>query len=235
MNLPKLQKSRLTDQVAETLYKKIADGDLRPGDKLPSEMELSEQLGVARPTIREALSRLIGLGLIERGDYTMSVSENASLTARARLMPLLLEQWETRELYEARMLIEGDLVSLAVLKATPDDISELRQINGRMKDPDMTEKNYWENDMQFHSYLATVSGNEVMQAISVIINDMFKRYQSKVEELHSIQAVTYNDHEALIDAIEKRNAPLAREIINRMLSSSENALYELSEKEQEKT
>jgi DNA-binding FadR family transcriptional regulator len=227
MQLPKLQRSRLTDQVAEILYKKITDGELKPGERLPSEMELSEQLGVARPTVREALSRLIGLGLVARSDYNMIVAEAPDLTVRAGLVPLFLRQWEIRELYEARILIECDLASLAIIKATPENIKELREINAKLKDGNLSENSYWTNDMQFHAQIAAMSGNAVMIAISEIINDIFKRYQSKVEELHAIQAATYKHHEELIDAIERRDEQAAREIIIKTLSGSENALYEL--------
>jgi GntR family transcriptional repressor for pyruvate dehydrogenase complex len=227
MQLPKLQRSRLTDQVAEILYKKITDGELKPGERLPSEMELSEQLGVARPTVREALSRLIGLGLVARSDYNMIEAEAPDLTVRAGLVPLFLRQWEIRELYEARILIECDLASLAIIKATPENIKELREINAKLKDGNLSENSYWTNDMQFHAQIAAMSGNAVMIAISEIINDIFKRYQSKVEELHAIQAATYKHHEELIDAIERRDEQAAREIIIKTLSGSENALYEL--------
>jgi GntR family transcriptional repressor for pyruvate dehydrogenase complex len=227
MKLPRLQRSRLTDQVAEVLYNKITNGELRPGEKLPSEMELSEQLGVARPTVREALSRLIGLGLVTRSGYNMMVAEAPDLAVRAGLVPLFLEQWEIRELYEARILIECDLVSLAIVKATPENIRELREINAKLRDADLSENSYWTNDMQFHSQIASMSGNAVMIAISEIINDIFKRYQSNVEELHAIQAATYKQHEELIDAIERRDEQAAREIVIRTLSGSEKALYEL--------
>jgi GntR family transcriptional repressor for pyruvate dehydrogenase complex len=227
MKLPKVTKSRLTDQVVEILYRKITLGELKPGDKLPGEVELSEQLGVARPTIREALSRLLGLGLIERGGSTMTVAENGNASIRAKLMPMMLEQWETRELYEARILIECDLVTLAILKATPDEIAELREINKQLADGNLTEKSYWTSDMRFHAYIAAISGNAVMISISTIINDLYKRFESRVRELHAIQALTYRSHEDLIDAIERRDEQTAREIVHRSLAGSEDALYEL--------
>ena len=232
MKFQKLTKSRLTDQVVEILYNKISHGELKPGDKLPSETELSEQLGVARPTIREALSRLLGLGLIERGDYTMSVAEDSKASVRARLVPLLLEQWETRELYEARMLIEGDLAVLASRKATPDDIMELREINKQL-DNGNTEKDYWTCDMEFHARIAEISGSEVMVSISNIINDLYLRFEKEIGELHAIQEITYRDHEELICAIDRGDEVAIRAIVTRSLSGSENAIYELLQKDED--
>jgi len=227
MNFPKVEKTSLTDRVAEILYEKIVNGEISPGERLPSEMELAEQLGVARPTVREALNRLIGLGLIKRGGYTMVVSENGSMSTRAGLTPLLLDQWEARELYEARYMIEVDLVVLAIQKATDEDIRELRNINEQLKSDCVSQKSYWEIDMQFHTSIATISCNHVMQEISKIINDMYKRYEQQVEQLHEVKKMTYLDHEALIDAIEKRDESLAVSIVLRMLTKSELALRDL--------
>jgi GntR family transcriptional repressor for pyruvate dehydrogenase complex len=140
MNFPKVEKTSLTDRVAEILYEKIVNGEISPGERLPSEMELAEQLGVARPTVREALNRLIGLGLIKRGGYTMVVSENGSMSTRAGTHAAFLDQWEARELYEARYMIEVDLVVLAIQKATDEDIRELRNINEQLKSDCVSQK-----------------------------------------------------------------------------------------------
>lgn len=231
MKLPKVTKARLTDQIVEILYNKIALGELKPGDKLPSESELSKQLGVGRPTVREALSRLIGLGLIQRIDYHVAVSESAYASIRSGLLPLLLEDWEIRELYEARILIECDLITLAIRKATPENIRELRDINRKMRDNLSKGQDYWKNDIEFHSYITNLAGNEVMKIISDITNSMFQRYEDKIRKLHEIHSETYHTHRQLIDAIEKKDIKTAKDIIVQAFSNSEKALYKLKRKE----
>lgn len=226
MKLTKIKKSSLTDSVTDILYTKIEQGEIIPGERLPSEMELAESLGVARPTVREALNRLIGLGLIERGGYSMMVSEQGSMSMRAGLTPLVLEQWEVRELFEARVMIEVDLVVLAIQKATTEDIEELHRINEQLKTDCFSEKSYWDIDMQFHADISMISGNRVMQEISKIINGMYERYKYQVEELHEIKKITYSNHKALIDAIEKRDESHAVSLVKSMLGNSELALCE---------
>lgn len=230
MQLPKIEKSRLVDQVVEIVYDKISSGEIKPGEKLPSETDLSEQMGVGRPTIREAMSRLLGLGLIVRSGYNMSVAEDANASIHAKLVPMLLEQWETRELYEARILIESDLAILASKKATPEDILELRTINERLLKNEQ-EESYWSLDMQFHEKIAAIAANDVMISISNIINDLFKRFKSEVEELETVKVVTYRDHEMWIDAIENGDEDAVRSIVKRALAGSENALYERNKSE----
>jgi len=231
MSLTKIKNTKLTDQIAEALYEEIAEGNFKPGEKLPTEIEMSEKLGVARPTVREAVSRLIGLGLVERGDYGVFVAATSNTLVHSALVPVLLNQWEIRELYEARILVESDLVALACQKATDESISELNRINDKMLNRDMTASDYFKYDMEFHSYVSQISGNSVMQSISKIINDMFKRYERRVMEFHEIQASTYLDHKELIEAISRKDSQQARAIVVRTLSKSENAMYQLKEKE----
>ena len=230
MELRKITKSRLVDQISEMIYQKIADGELSPGERLPSEMELSEQLCVGRPTIREAMNRLIGIGLITRDSYYMYVSKSPSECVRSGLVPLLLDEWEIRELYEARLLIECDLLTLAINKATPEDIQHLRQINKKMESSQLAVESYWENDVEFHSYIAQLSGNNVMCSVSALLNSMFKRYENNIKELSDVQKMTCLRHEQLIDAISRKDIETAREITKQALESSEQGLYNLKKK-----
>lgn len=228
MVFEKVHKSSLTDRVTEKIYEKIVDGEIAPGERLPSETELSEQLGVGRPTIREALNRLIGMGLVMRGDYTMIVAPNSSMSARAGLTPLFLEQWEGGELFQARILIEEDLVELVMENAKPEDIEVLRTINKKMLNGRLSESSYYDADMEFHAHLAKLSGNQIMVEISRIVSNMFQRYKPQVEKLYEVQKTTYQDHACLIDAIENQDLAEARSIIQRSFRGSEKALKNLT-------
>lgn len=229
MVFEKVQKSSLTDRVTNKIYEKIVSGEIAPGERLPSETELSEQLGVGRPAIREAINRLIGLGLVMRGDYTMIVAPNSAMSARARLTPLFLEKWEGRDLYQARILIEEDLVELVIENATATDLERLRSINAKMIEKHMSERSYYDVDMEFHACLAEISGNQIMVEISRIVNDMFQRYKPQVEQLYEVQHATYHDHELLIQAIENSDLAEARIIIQRSFTGSEKALKDFTD------
>lgn len=231
MGLSKIRNARLTDKVAEALYNEIAKGTFKSGDKLPTEAEMSEQLGVARPTVREAISRLIGLGLVERGDYGVYVADSVQPVIQAALVPMLLNEWKIRELYEARVLVECNLVSLACQKVTAEDIAELTSINEKLNTSELSAADYFKFDMEFHHQLAKISGNAVMESISNTINDMFNRYEKVVMKMHAIQDSTYLDHKALIEAIEAKDITKAHAIVVRALSSSEHAMYELRKRE----
>jgi GntR family transcriptional repressor for pyruvate dehydrogenase complex len=227
MNLPKITRTRLVDKVVEEIYKKISEGELKAGDKFPGEIELSMQMGVARTTIREAMNQLIGLGLISRGEYGMYVAKEASPSVQARLTPLLLESWEIRKLYEARMIIESEMAVLAAMRAGEKHIKALKDLNRRMMDECSNETSYWENDVAFHDLVAKIADNEILYHVRSTICDLFNKYEKIIVELDVIKSSTYQWHADLIDAIERGDKNGAKKAIYSALEASEKALLEI--------
>lgn len=227
MDLPKISKTRLVDRVVETLYYKICEGELVPGQKLPGEIALSQSLGVGKPTVREAIGQLIGLGLVYRGKYGVFVSDIPTQTVKSKLTPMLLENWEIRELYEARIIIEGEVAVLACMRATNKNIDQLCQLNERMKNQAYSETDYWELDEEFHRMVALVSGNEILQTMHTLISDLFRKYEVSVNKLDYIREQTHIWHAMLIEAFKKKDIDAVRKIIRTSLTESENALTTL--------
>jgi GntR family transcriptional repressor for pyruvate dehydrogenase complex len=227
VKLPKISKTRLVDKVVETLYQQISDGQILPGEKLPGELQLSESLGVGRPTVREAIGQLIGLGLLYRGKYGIHVADIPTQAVRSKLAPMLLENWEIRELYEARMIIEGEIAVLACIRATPKDIERLVELNELMHQQYDNEQHYWEIDQQFHQLLATIAGNQILRTVQNSITDLFRRYERSVNRLDHIRRQTYAWHNNLIDSCRKKDIEAVRKHIHQSLTESSNALASL--------
>lgn len=231
MAFTRITRTRLVDKVVESIYNQISSGALRPGDKLPGEVALSEQLGVARPTVREAIGQLIGLGLVERGEYGALVARVPDTAVAARLTPMLLANWETRQLYEARMVIESEIAALASARATRKDIEELSELNRRMLDHCGDDHDYWELDMAFHRLVAGICGNAILVSMHQIINDLFKKYEKSIITLEEIRRKTHDWHASLIESFKKRDAARARAVVRTSLQASEEALIALQKKE----
>jgi DNA-binding FadR family transcriptional regulator len=124
--------------------------------------------------------------------------------------------------------VECDLVRLAVIKASPEDIAELRRVNEKMKRPNLSEQEYWDFDIEFHTTLASMSANTVMITVYDMISTIYHRYEGKVKKLYDVQMTTYSNHKALIGAIEEKDVEKACEIVNRSMSISEEAIYNLN-------
>ena len=119
-----MSKRNLSQQTAERLYNSIvAEGTLRPGDKLPNEVELSQQLGVSRATLREAIRELAARGVLEvrRGRGTF-VSEEVADIEDFGFSGLERLQGQLRDLFELRSIFEPKAARLACQRATEEGV-----------------------------------------------------------------------------------------------------------------
>ena len=224
MELPKISIVRLADKVVKIIYDRILSGELKAGDKLPGELELSAQMGIARTTVREALSQLIGLGLITRSKNGMYISQEPVSLVQSRLSSLLLKNWEISKLYEARMIIECEIAVLAAARVTEKNIDTLKDINLQMISKNSNRSDYWENDMHFHDFLAKMGDNDILDSMRKILSEMFKKYETEVLEMKTIRKSTYKWHSELINAIQEQDVDRIRMIIRISLEASEKGI-----------
>src|SRR3982074_232436 len=115
IHLEQPERLKLSEQIAQQILGQIADGTLKPGDRLPTEPHLLEQLGVGRSTLREALRSLSGMGLLDiRQGQGVCVGSAASSVGLRRLdWALLLGSREMLNLVEARKALEIQIAALA--------------------------------------------------------------------------------------------------------------------------
>ncbi|MDE3091499.1 MAG: FadR family transcriptional regulator, partial [Chloroflexota bacterium] len=122
--------SRASQDIVQQIKAKVFAGKLGPGDRLPSEKELSEQFGLSRTTVRDALRILESQGLIiikVGAGGGAFISDPNTQSANELLTDLLrLQRASTRELIEARLVIETSIVTFASERATPDDLKALQ-------------------------------------------------------------------------------------------------------------
>lgn len=154
---------RLYEQIAEEIIRLMNEGGMEPGDRLPSEFELAGQLGVSRPSVREAMIALETAMLIEvkTGDGTY-IRQCPDASFR---MP-----WSRaddpgpgpREQYEAQEILECEAVALAAAVITAEEINRLEDIVDRMARRIDRGENPVEEQMAFHIELAQASGNGVI-------------------------------------------------------------------------
>jgi len=174
------ERSRLIPKIVETFQDKIIQGELKEGERLPSQDKLAKIMGVSRGTLREGLNQLVLMGIIEMrqgsGTYIRSVTPSTFIQS---LSPaLIMDKASTRELLDARLWIEGAVASLAAKKATQKDIQELRRILDDMK------KNYEEenidkfigNDLEFHLMIAKSSKNRVLMKVLETIREILYKF-----------------------------------------------------------
>ncbi|MEF2964231.1 FadR/GntR family transcriptional regulator [Paenibacillus sp. M1] len=206
-----LNRHRLVDDVVNQLQKRISEGGLQPGDKIPTEPELMEQFGVGRSTIREAVRVLVHAGLLEKrqgfGTY-LKVSPVIQEPLAQRL-----KRAEILEVYEVRKMLELETARLAAGRREEKDLQAMRDCLDRrmaaLNEDDM--EAYLLADIDFHLSVAVASKNSVaadlFRTFSSVLLDALRNLV-KDRNVHDPH-VAY--HESLYTAILERDADAAEQ------------------------
>jgi len=162
-------------EIVEQIRELVEEGKLKPGDKLPPEHVLAKQFGTSRPSVREALSALEILGIIEsRGGKGNFIKNSLNLPSYRQKLKKLEEEESPFELLEARKLIEVQIVSLAAQKATKEDIAFIEGALEKMRNAAGDVLEVMKFDREFHIGIAKAAHNSVLFSIMNYIADGLK-------------------------------------------------------------
>lgn len=169
-------------EVAQSLLSYLLSGQLRPGDRIPSERSLVETLGVGRGAVREALKSLTLLGLLEvrQGDGTYLSSTNSSLLPQIVEWGIMLGEQHILDLVEARQEIEISLAGLAAARRTDSDADRIAAALRAMRDSVGDRERYIEADVNFHIVVADISGNSVLAGVLNNIRTLLRVWTTRV-------------------------------------------------------
>lgn len=122
-----IQKRSVSQQIIDSLIESIESGQLKIGDKLPAERDFAQQLGVSRVPLREAICALSAMGILDvrHGDGTFVSAYSPNVMGRILRTYSLLDRSLADEIFEARILAEGEAARLAARNATPDDLDKI--------------------------------------------------------------------------------------------------------------
>lgn len=208
--LTPIRKKSVVDGVIDRLREHLRTA--AAGERLPGERELAKRLGVSRPSIREALSTLERMGVLDTrhgsGSQFASTGEDVLKTPLAFL--LALDKPSIRDLHETRQLIEVHLAVCAAERRTDDDLrameGPLEELRAGMK----ARRGYIEPDFRFHKALAAAAHNPLLERIMTCLSEnvvaLMDSVKPDVHDWHS----SYVIHEKIFGAIRRRNTAQAR-------------------------
>jgi GntR family transcriptional repressor for pyruvate dehydrogenase complex len=215
--------------VVEKLLSLILSGEWKAGDRIPPERELSQELGVGRASLREALKALELIGMIESrvGDGTF-VCERFMFLSRPLLWAIVGDKMtEIDELVESRTVLECEIAAFAASRATADDIAAIERQLNQMKSGMGDANVLLDSDLQFHLAIARAGHNQILfNAVQMIRSLM---YQWMLVTLHvpGVSARVIAQHEAILKAISARNAEAARGAMRRHLADMGSLLVRM--------
>lgn len=211
LDFSRISRVSVKTQALEQIKQYIASSGTQPGQRLPSERELAEWLGIGRPSVREALKVLEGIGLVESriGDGTF-ITDNVGASI-GRTIGLSLMTWGGTivELLEARGMIETEAARAAAEQATAAEQSALAAELTRMAQA-ATFFDYLEADMRFHRLVAEATHNSVMARIVANLVDLLEAVLREANtDALAMTAEGNGTHYEVLAAIQRRNPDAA--------------------------
>lgn len=220
--LKPVESRRLYQQIADQIRELIDRGGFEPGSRLPPERDLAQQLGVSRPSLREALIALDVEGRVEvRSGSGVYVSASKPGPAPARTAAM---GESPSQLMEARSVIEGEVVILACARITEEPLARLRELLKDMEAAIERRRARVDLDREFHLTLAEMSGNTVL---SRLVGELFDERHSPISAKISSRfestrtwKVALKEHEAILKAVEARDPIAAQAAMRAHLKAS---------------
>ncbi|WP_316811823.1 FadR/GntR family transcriptional regulator [Pedobacter heparinus] len=194
-DLAPITSSTMADIVEVRLREYLKKKSFRPGDALPKELELAEALDVSRNVLREALSRLRMLGMIETKKKRGMILARPDIlgTFERVLDPLIIDTETLQDIFELRLVLEMGLADLIYIRKTDKDIAELENIAKKEINHDNSFR--IKNEIAFHGKLYEMSGNDTLKRFQIMLLPIFdyvvtlekKPTRGKVNHLDLVQ------------------------------------------------
>ncbi len=215
LSLSRVPRRKLASTVAEQLLEAVRN--LPPGTRVPSERELTAQLGVGRSTVREALNGLALLGVVEiRHGQGVFVVESGEPDGERGALDAALQQGVTKEFIEARLLVEVEVARLAASRRTEDDLQQIRDTLAEQERRLVGDLGpLLDVAASFNVALAEAAHNEVLAAIIQSFVTLMLERGPKVYVLEGFREWDLIEHTGLYEAVRDRDGDLAAERMRR--------------------
>ena len=224
MPLQTVAPQRLYQQIADQLRTLITAGEFTPGSRLPAERDLAKQLGVSRPSVREALIALEVEGWVEvrtgSGVYVLDRTQHTQSAEKT----IATTEWGPLELIRARRVVEGEMAAIAALQAKRKHLDAMRQALADMTRDASAGVLPLEGDRAFHSAIVESTGNVVLVETVHSFWDsrrgpLFTRLGGYFETVQSWRSAIA-EHTTILDAIAAHDGPAARAAMHTHMDKS---------------
>ena len=224
---------RTFEVIVRMLKDRIFSGEFRPGDRLPAERELADELQVSRQAVREAYRalELVGLVRIRKGQQGGAfITERDRQTVTETLGDLIrLRRVDMSHLTEARSILEKDVAELAIRRINADEIAQLEACVASAIDQSNRGITATAENLRFHRLLGDFSGNPVLAMMLASTLDLLETVIASVAPSPEVSLANAEEHYSIIAALRDRDAERLGSILDAHIRRSNGALAQLSD------
>ncbi|MHB1652845.1 MAG: FadR/GntR family transcriptional regulator [Desulfitobacteriaceae bacterium] len=223
MKITTVKRVRVYEEVIQQLKDAITQGELKPGDRLPSERELASEFNVSRVTIRQALTVLETLGLIIRkvGGGTYSVHTNNDFEVAKLVEVLATRRTTLSEPLEVRRMIEPKMAKLAAERATQEDIVRMEDCLRRQKEKVESQQLITQEDSEFHYAIAKATKNSIILKLVETLHEILWETRQSSISANQGNKRSLHGHYPILSAIKNKDGAAAYEAMSAHLEEVE--------------
>lgn len=206
-----VERKKVYEEVADTILHMIKEGQLKPGDKLDSVVQLAESFAVSRSVIREALSGLRAMGLLvmRQGEGTFISQFDASIFYLPVTTAFLMKKEHVKELFEVRKILESGAARSAALNRQQTNLEEMEKIINEMKTAHMDSESGEKVDMRFHLAMVKASHNDIlinlMSSVSELMAETIQETRKLYYAMKGREETLIRDHELIYQAVKAKD------------------------------
>lgn len=228
MEVQRIGKKPISEEIAAQIRRLIAEGRLSPGDRLPAERVMAEMFGVSRTTVREGLKSLTETGLLESrqgaGTFVRRVDDVAP-QGGSLIDAILAGDYRLADVFEVRKMLEPEIAAIASGKAQPDDITRLEAILYRQEEAIKKGKSGAELDHRFHQLLADIAGNTVLRELVSALHDALAKSRAEGVQSPERQKASVASHWAIVAALKNGHGMQAERAMREHLDEVEKIIF----------
>lgn len=195
----------IADQLVQKLIDRIIINGMQPGDRLPSERELSAEYMIGRPSVREAIKTLSVLNVIEVRPYDGIYV--ASFSPEKLIMPLKIHmemgKFDFEQIFELRAILETEAIRAACTRISDEKIREIEEIvnTADVENPYM----FSEHDKQLHNAIYEQMDNYLIQMMLAMVNEWSSVTRSITNSFLEVRKIVHKDHLDIVEALKRRD------------------------------
>src|SRR5579884_662229 len=212
-----IQPSKVYEQIAQQIEQRILSGELRSGDRLPTERELAQQFRASRTAVREAMKALAQKGLVDMKPGRGTLVIDGTSQAMKHSLGLMMRVGHasiSQNLVEVREILEPEIAALAAIRATEEHISAMRSAVETMDASLQDAESYITADNAFHQALARGTQNVLILALVDSIVDLLSEQRKQIFMVQGGPERGQQHHKMILDAVIRRDAQAAREAMH---------------------